>query len=88
MLDSLYATVGCHPTRCSEFENTKEITPQEYLQNLSELILDNPVKVAAIGEFGLGKNIFLSCHYYIMFIMYLEYSCCALYQLIILTLLN
>ena len=53
-LDHLYCTVGCHPTRCGEFESTKNTTPDEYLKQLLELASANVGKVAAIGELGLG----------------------------------
>lgn len=54
MLDRLYCTVGCHPTRCREFESTKNCTPDEYLQQLHDMAASNIGKVAALGEFGLG----------------------------------
>jgi len=54
-LDALFTTVGCHPTRCSEFESTKNTSPQEYMDQLSRLISDNSTKVVALGEFGLGN---------------------------------
>ena len=62
-VDHLVTTVGCHPTRCSEFETTKNTTPDEYLHNLSQLIISNPGKVAAIGEFGLGKFFGMLCSF-------------------------
>ncbi|XP_068620434.1 deoxyribonuclease TATDN1 isoform X2 [Battus philenor] len=45
----LFATVGCHPTRCNEFVES----PEEYLNSLRDLIKTNREKVAAIGECGL-----------------------------------
>jgi len=52
--DRLFATVGCHPTRCTEFES--EANPDEYLFQLKELIVSNPDKVVALGEFGLDYD--------------------------------
>jgi len=67
--DRLYATVGCHPTRCTEFEkpingnevddslsNSIEDYSIEYMKSLEKLIADNPRKVVAIGECGLDYD--------------------------------
>lgn len=45
----LYATVGCHPTRCSEMEPQ----PEAYLDKLLGLWQENRDKVVALGELGL-----------------------------------
>ncbi|KAF9913509.1 TatD DNase [Lobosporangium transversale] len=55
--DDLFMTVGCHPTRCSEFE-AHESGPEAYF-NALKTILDNPEarsKIVAIGECGLDYD--------------------------------
>jgi len=49
----LFATVGCHPTRCNEFD---ENGPDEYFNNLLKLINENTDQVVAVGEFGLDYD--------------------------------
>jgi TatD DNase family protein len=51
----LYATIGCHPTRSTEFEKD----PNGYFQALDELVeanLSGPGRVVAIGECGLDYD--------------------------------
>lgn len=50
-IDRLYATVGCHPTRCNEFVES-EIG---YLESLQKLVRAEN-KVVAIGECGLDYD--------------------------------
>jgi len=49
----LFATVGCHPTRCDEFDQFGE---SEYYNDLLKLINENREHVVAIGEFGLDYD--------------------------------
>lgn len=51
---NLYVTIGCHPTRCGEF--VKSNNPDEYLNALHKLIVENNDKVAAYGECGLDYD--------------------------------
>ncbi|XP_055380064.1 deoxyribonuclease TATDN1 isoform X2 [Condylostylus longicornis] len=50
--DKLYITIGCHPTRCNEFESN----PEEYFLQLCSAIEKNHSKVVAIGECGLDYD--------------------------------
>ena len=51
----LFATVGCHPTRSSEFDKF-ETGPEGYLSALDQLISQSirSGRVVAVGECGLG----------------------------------
>lgn len=52
--DTLFLTVGVHPTRCNEFE--KDGDPAGYLDTLRSLISANRDKVVALGELGLDYD--------------------------------
>lgn len=56
--DEFYCTVGCHPTRCSEFEQNGE---SQYFSGLRELATAHRGKVVAIGECGLGVYCLRCC---------------------------
>lgn len=51
--ENLYSTVGCHPTRCKEF-NDHPGGPTKYLSEMEDLISSD--KVVAIGELGLDND--------------------------------
>ena len=53
-----YATVGCHPTRSSQFDKFRG-GPEKYLEELDKLIAANLTgvgRVVAVGECGLGRE--------------------------------
>ncbi|KAI3613215.1 deoxyribonuclease tatd, partial [Moniliophthora roreri] len=54
----LFATVGCHPTRSTEFDNFKD-GPEAYLKALDDLISSNlkgKGRAVAVGECGLDYD--------------------------------
>ena len=52
--EHLYATIGCHPTRCNKFE--KEGDSEAYFNDLLRGAQENSGKVVAIGECGLDYD--------------------------------
>lgn len=54
ILESLYLTVGCHPTRCDEFEKCSESYLRDLLSVAQEGMKER--KIVAIGEFGLDYD--------------------------------
>lgn len=52
--ERLYCTVGCHPTRCEEFNSSGD--PSNYFNSLSNIVSENLDKVVAIGECGLDYD--------------------------------
>jgi TatD DNase family protein len=52
---NIYATVGVHPTRCSEFEEDGR-DPDAHLEALHDLAQAGGARVVAIGEIGLDYD--------------------------------
>ncbi|RZF41547.1 hypothetical protein LSTR_LSTR000261 [Laodelphax striatellus] len=52
--DRLFTTVGCHPTRCGEFEEKGD--PEAYMQSLADFVEKGGKKIVAIGECGLDYD--------------------------------
>ncbi|KAI7871443.1 hypothetical protein BDF14DRAFT_1045686 [Spinellus fusiger] len=56
----LYSTVGCHPTRCKEFNNHAK-GPEAYYAALLAIVTENKKNVVAIGECGLDYDRLMFC---------------------------
>ncbi|XP_028138862.1 deoxyribonuclease TATDN1 [Diabrotica virgifera virgifera] len=53
--ERLFVTVGCHPTRCKEFEENGG-DGHSYLDKLKDIIVEGGDKVVAVGECGLDYD--------------------------------
>ncbi len=72
-----YATVGCHPTRSTQFDKFPS-GPEKYLEELDKLIIANLTgkgRVVAVGECGLG-DLHANCVYSLS--SRLKMHCCRL----------
>ena len=67
--ESLFATVGCHPTRCSEFLGKED----EYLKDLNDLIIQglftptHPPKSDKFEIFSINSYRILNHYYFVFF---------------------
>ena len=52
--ENLYTTIGCHPTRCGEFEKSGD--PDKYMADLLSIATQYRDKIVAYGECGLGTS--------------------------------
>ncbi|KAL4236646.1 TatD DNase [Mactra antiquata] len=57
--DELYTTIGCHPTRCGEFNENND--PDGYMNKLLDIAAQNKDKIVAVGELGLDYDRFQFC---------------------------
>ncbi|MES1904890.1 MAG: TatD DNase [Paramarteilia canceri] len=53
----IYTTVGVHPLWCNVFEkNEKNLSPEQYIEEMKEAYEQNKSKIIAFGEIGLDYD--------------------------------
>jgi TatD DNase family protein len=75
--ERLFTTVGCHPTRCLEFDEN----PTTYLTELKKTIESGSKKVVAVGECGLDYDRIQFCSKDIQKKLYYQNVLCKSFEM-------